>query len=182
MAKRAASHAVIHQKKPKNDNNSESSHSKKIVFFLVKFFLIFVIAQSLIEFAYLAPLNESIAGISAGVLGLERNGSEVLIGSSNFVVTNSCTGLVSAAILGSIIFALRRPDFKKKLALFLGGAIIILLVNVPRVMLVLLSAKAGFDAELVHEFTWFVMSGVVLAIWYFGTKKMEKVKEFRELL
>ncbi len=182
MAKTKRSHSKIHQKIKKSNNSSTTSHSKKILVFLIKFFVIFAVAQILIEFAPLAPLNNSIAYISASALNLERNGTEITIGENSFVVSNLCTGLVSASILGAIIFSLRRPKLEKKLALFLLGTIIILLVNIPRVMLVLLAAKIGFNAELVHEITWFIMSGIVLIIWYYGTKRMEKVEEFRELI
>jgi exosortase/archaeosortase family protein len=182
MAKRRRSHTKIQKKVKKSNNIKADSHSKKILVFLVKFFVIFAVAQTLIEFAPLAPLNNAIAHVSASALGLERNGTEIIIGEGVFVVSNLCTGLVSASILGAIIFSLKRPKLTKKLALFLLGTIIILIVNIPRVMLVLLTAKLGFNAEFVHEVTWFIMSGIVLIIWYFGTKKMEKIEEFRELI
>jgi hypothetical protein len=49
-------------------------------------------------------------------------------------------------------------------------------------MLVLYAAQKGFDAELVHMATWFLMSAIVLVIWYYGTKKLAGIKEFSDLL
>lgn len=182
MAKTVKHRALINKKAKKSTVNKATNHSKKILVFLVKFFVIFAVAQTLIEFAPLAPLNNTITEISASALGLESLRSDVVVGEGVFSVTNSCTGLVSVSILGAIIFSLRKPRLRKKLALFLAGAIIIMLINIPRIMLVLFAAKIGFNAELVHELTWFLMSAIILIIWYYGTKRMEKIKEFRELL
>jgi len=166
----------------KSSIKSSSLHKKKLVLFVVKFFVIFGVANAFIELADLNFLTTAIAQIAGGFLGFAVNGSAVIAGAHSFLITNSCTGLVSASILGAIIFSLKKPSTKIKLTLFIWGAIALLLFNIPRVMLVLLAAQNGFDAEIVHEFTWFVMSAIVLAIWYFGTKRITKIKEFSELL
>ena len=48
-------------------------------------------------------------------------------------------------------------------------------------MLVLVTAKLGFDADLVHTITWFIMSAFVLVIWYYGNKSIG-VKDFSKLI
>jgi len=159
-----------------------SSHQKKLFLFLVKFFGIFAISNILLGLVNLFAFTSLLANVCGNFLGLGVSGSTVFVGVSQFVITNSCTGLVSASILGSIIFSLKKPKFEIKLVLFLWGSIALLLFNIPRLLLVLFAAKSGFDAELVHEFTWFLMSAIVLALWFFGTKRITNISEFRELL
>ena len=154
---------------------------KKIYLFLVKFFVIFIILSTIIEFLHLSFLTEFITFISASYLGLDFVGSVVFVGATNFIVTNSCTGLVSGVILIALLFAGKKPALTKKLFLTAFGISLLLLINIPRVMIVLLFAKIGFDAELIHTLTWFFMSGIVLLIWYYGNKAIG-IKNFNELI
>lgn len=162
--------------------NLISEGNKKIGIFVVKFFLIFFVFSFVVEILSLSWLTEFIAWLSASIIGLDANGAVVYVKWSSFIVGNACTGLMSASILAATIFALRKPTLDKKVGLFLIGLAILLVINIPRVSLVLLSAAYGFDANLVHELTWFLMSGVILLIWYFGTKKLFDVKDFSELI
>ncbi|MFA5125734.1 MAG: hypothetical protein WC462_01900 [archaeon] len=154
---------------------------KKLLFFVAKFFIIFAVLNILIELADLSFLTNFIASISASFLNAQYLHNVVFV-KSFFIITNSCTGFVSASILASIIFALRKPALKKKIILFLLGTAVLLIVNIPRIIFVLYMSKIGFNAELMHEMTWFLMSAIVLAIWYYGTKRVEGIKEFNELL
>jgi exosortase/archaeosortase family protein len=158
------------------------SENGKLLIFAIKFFLIFFILSSIIEILPLAWLNELIAGIASLLVGLPAQNAIIYANGAIFIVGNACTGLMSASILAATIFSLNKPNLTKKLTLFLIGLGILLIVNIPRVALVLLFSKAGFDANLVHELTWFIMSGVILFIWYFGMKKMYLVKDFSELI
>lgn len=171
-------------KKTNSNKNifGKTTNSKKIIIFLVKFLLVFAILNFFIEITNLSILTNFIAGIVASVLGLTAAQNIIIFGGKTFVVTNSCTGLVSASILASIIFALKKPELKKKFALFGLGLVVLLIVNVPRVMLVLFAAQNGFDAELVHEITWYLMSTIIIVLWYYGSKKMFSKKEFTELI
>ncbi|MCX6804273.1 MAG: exosortase/archaeosortase family protein [Candidatus Diapherotrites archaeon] len=153
-----------------------------ILFFIIKFLIIFAIATIIVTSVDLSFINKAITSLSAGLVGLTYEGAALSIGNSAFLVTNSCTGLISAGILAGLIFASRNPKFKKKLALFIFGAVILVLVNIPRIALVLLAAKSGYNAELVHELTWFLMSAVVLVIWYYGIKHFGKINDFKELI
>ena len=159
-----------------------SVQRKKIIWFAVKFFAIFFALHAIIVSAELTLLNQLIAGISASSLGLMHSGNMILTGSGVFFITNSCTGLVSASILAATIFSLKKPGIKAKFAIFFTGLIIIFLANIPRIMLVLAAAQTGLDAELVHTLTWFIMSAIVLIVWYYGTKKIAGIKEFNSLL
>jgi len=159
-----------------------NSKNKKIALFIIKFFFIFFLLSFIVEILPLGWLNELIAQVSSSLVGLSAKGAIINIDGFNFIVGNACTGLMSASILAATIFSLAKPSIKKKLMLFTIGLGILLIVNIPRVSLVLLFAKYGFDANLVHELTWFVMSGVILLIWYYGTKKVCEIKDFSELI
>ena len=154
---------------------------KKLARFMISFFIIFFILTTIIELLDLSFLTNFITYISANYLGLDYVGNTVLIGATKFIVTNSCTGLVSSAILIALIFSGKKPILENKLFLAMFGVALILVLNIPRVMLVLITAKVGFDADLVHTITWFLMSGVVLVIWYYGNKTMG-LKNFNDLL
>lgn len=107
--------------------------------------------------------------------------SNVIFAGKNFIITNICTGLTTVSILAATIFSMRKPQLKNKVVLFLFGSIIILLVNIPRIILVIYSHLYGFDSELVHVLTWFVMSGVVLFIVIIGLRNYYK-KELVDML
>ncbi len=168
-------------KRMKN-NILKDSRTKKIFWFCVKFFIIYFVLQYLIELADLSALNNFIAYASASILGLSFGGNIVLVAGNVFTITNMCTGLVSASVLAAIVFSLCKPRIGQKVVLFMGGLVLLMLINIPRVSLVLYSASIGFDANLVHTSTWFIMSAAVLLIWYYGTKRIAKVKDFSELV
>ena len=157
---------------------------KKNIEFLAKFFVIFAALQGVIMVAPLGALNEWIAGVEAGMLSLEREGNTLDGGEANYVISNSCTGLVSGSILAAIVFALKKPELKKKMVVFLAGAAALFAVNLVRVYFVVLGGlEFGFEfAELLHSISWFVMSGLIIAMWYYLTKKWAGIKDFSELL
>ena len=155
--------------------------NQKLVLFLLKFFIIFFVISTMIEFLDLTFLREFITYISASYVGVAFSGSVVSIGLTKFIVVNSCTGLVSGAILIALIFAGRKPIPQKKLILTVFGLCLLLIVNIPRVMLILISAKMGLDAELVHIITWFFMSALVILVWYYGNKALG-INNFNELI
>jgi exosortase/archaeosortase family protein len=155
--------------------------NKTIILFLIKFFIIYFVLSTIISLLDLSFFTNYLAMLTASILGLEFIGNIVFVDGSRFIITNYCTGLMSGAILASIIFALKRPEIKQKLLLFLFGFCLLLVINVPRLLLVLASAKAGFDAELIHTITWFVMSVIILVVWYFGTKSITG-NDFKHLL
>ncbi len=156
----------------------------KLLLFLIKFIIIFSILGFILSIIDLSFLNNFIAFVSSSFLGLNFFENTVFVGTQTFVVTNYCTGFMSAIILASIIFALRRPNLFKKFKIFLFGALLLLVINVPRVMLVLLFARAwiGIDIELIHSITWFVMSAIILVIWYYVSRIVSKEKDISNLL
>jgi len=157
---------------------------KQNVLFLLKFFLIFGVLQSIIVAAPLSALNEWIASVEASALSLENHGDSVVSGNASYVITNSCTGLVSGSILAAIVFSLKKPGVKKKTIVFLAGAVVLFLVNLLRVYVVILGGITyGFGfAEALHVASWFAMSALIISLWYYLTKKWVGVKDFSELM
>jgi len=157
---------------------------KKALVFLVKFFAVYGILQAIIIFAPLQPLLEFIASTEAGFLGTQAIGNVVSFNGHNFEIVPNCTGLMGISVLAAIVFSLRKPELKKKICLFALGAAILFPVNLLRVYLVLLSARA-FNPEAVenlHIATWFITSAIIIALWYYMTKKVAKVEEFSDFL
>ncbi len=163
---------------------TDQKFRKKAVVFLVKFFVIYAVLQTIILIAPIEPLQNSIASLQASWLGLEVTGNTIDFGAHQFEIVPNCTGLVGISVLAAIIFSLRKPKMKKKLSLMGIGAVILFPLNLLRVYLVILTA-VSFNpaaAEILHITTWFVTSAAILIIWYYLTKKVAKVKEFGKLL
>ena len=157
---------------------------RKSALFLAKFFVIFSVLYAVLWNAEIGPLNEWIAGIESWALSIERHGSTLIAGDSNFIITNYCTGLVSASILAAIVFSLKKPALKQKIAVFLAGAAALFFINLGRVYFVLMAgiALGGNAAETLHTISWFVMSAFIIALWYYLTKRIAKIRDFSELL
>lgn len=157
---------------------------KKTALFLVKFFLFFGFFHGLLFVIDLTFLQKWLASFEAGLLGLPHEGILVFVKSQAYAIVPSCTGLVSAIILGAIVFPLKKPEFKQKLGIFFAGAVVLFLVNLARVYFVLVVGIAyGVQAaDLFHVFTWFVMSATIVFAWFFFTKKITGLKGFDQFL
>lgn len=156
--------------------------NEPILIFLVKFFLIFIILEILINLIDLSLITNPLTMIIANFFNLSYYNNMLFANSSSFIISNSCTGLVSLAILIAITLPLKKLELKKKIQIILVGAVLLLILNIPRVGLVIYSSILGFDAEIVHELTWFFMSAVILLVWYFGIKFIEKEDDFSKLI
>lgn len=157
---------------------------KKIAGFLIKFFLIFGVLHFLLLQIDITFFQKAIASFQAGLLGAESDGISVFVENTVFLIVSSCTGLVSAIILGSIIFSLKKPVLKQKIIIFLIGTILLLLANQVRLFIVLLSGKFfGLKvAEAVHVLSWFATTVAIIFAWYYFTKKLTKEKNFNGFL
>ena len=155
---------------------------QKLLLFLAKFFVIFFLLSQLVELIDLSFLTNFLAKVSASFLGLDFLANQIFIDGAVFIVTNSCTGLISASILGAIIFALKKPSMFNKFKLFLFGTLLLLVVNVFRIIFILYFAKIGLDANLIHELTWYLMSGIIILIWYYCMEKVYEIKNFNLLV
>jgi len=153
-------------------------------FFAAKFFGIFAALYFLLLSFPPRPLQEWLARSVASLFGLSASGFRVSVSSGTFVVTESCTGLVSAIILASVVFSLRRPGMKKKLPLFFAGAAILFAVNFARLAMVVWAGIVfGVEtAEALHTVSWLAMSGAIIGVWFLLTKRFAGISRFNELL
>ncbi len=162
---------------------------KKAILFLIKFFVIYAVLQFLILALPLEFVENGIAGIEAAAIGARAEGNIIELEGNeavghSFQIVPNCTGLVGISVLAAIIFALRKPELKKKLALLCIGALILFPLNLLRVYFVLwvsIEFNPGIG-ETLHMTTWFIAAGAILVIWYYLTKRIAKVKNFAELL
>ncbi len=157
---------------------------KKALFFFAKFFAIFWIGEIVLPAMPLASIEKWIAGMQAELLGLQAAGNTLLIGNYEFVINSYCTGAVSSIILLALIFSLKQPGIKTKLAMWGAGTIVLFIANIARIYAVLWSGLAiGPEiAETVHIASWFGVSAIVIWVWYVLTKKIAKISNFRELV
>ena len=148
--------------------------------FLAKFFALFLILQAIVLVVDLTWMQNAIAAGVSSLDGTAYSGKFVNVKDGAFEITPSCTGLVIAAILAAVIFSMKKPDMKKKAALFLTGTAILLVLNYFRVLLVVIVGRDfGIGAaEILHVISWFVMSAGIILIWYVFTKKMTKTESF----
>ncbi|MGI6589277.1 MAG: hypothetical protein ACOX1V_01275 [Candidatus Iainarchaeum sp.] len=172
----------IRSNKKKSNRENYFEKNKPIIIFLIKFFITFAILELIIITIDLSLLTNLIASIISDFLKISYSNNILFTDSTNFIVTNSCTGLVSAAILASITLPLKRVSLKKRIFITLGGGLLILIANIPRVGLVVASSFLGLNTNLVHELTWFLMSGLVVIIWYYGLKFIQKENDFSKFI
>lgn len=158
--------------------------SRAGMLFLAKFAAIFLVLYVLLFVFNPVWLENWIASLEAQWLGAQAVGNVVVVKNSSFIISESCTGIISMIILASIVFALKKPGIGKKIMLFAFGAIVLFFANLGRVYLVLLSASAfGFwAAEMLHVVSWFAMSALIIALWYYLTKAITKAKSFEEFI
>ena len=157
---------------------------KKAILFLIKFFVIYAVLQFLILVLPIGFIENGIAEIEANAIGEGAEGNLIELEGHSFQIVPNCTGLVGISVLAAIIFALRKPKLKKKLALLCIGALILFPLNLLRIYFVLwvsiiYNPEIG---ETLHMTTWFIAAGAILVIWYYLTKRIAKVKNFAELL
>lgn len=171
--------------KIKNLNKKNRSNLKginfQLIIFSIKFFLFFLFLTFILDLIDLSFLTNFLTKIVASFFNLFFKENVIFLSGSSFEITNACTGFSSVIILFSILFSFKKPGFFKKTILFFVGSIILLLINIPRLGIVIFSAIIGFDAELIHTLTWFLMSLAVLLILLLGSKYYYK-KEINELL
>lgn len=186
--KKTFSNKIVKKKTTHNPSSNPTQFkqflktNKPILIFLLKFFGIFLVLEALITLIDLTLLTNFITALVANFFHLTYYNNTIFINSSEFTVTNSCTGLVSLAILTAITFPLKQMKLKKRVLIVLIGALFLLTLNIPRIGLVIYSSMLGFNAEVVHEFTWFLMSAIILIIWFYGIKFIQKENDFSKLI
>jgi len=158
--------------------------NKKYLLFLVKFFAIFLFLEFFVFGTNLTFLQEFIAKTQADFFGLKNVKNFIFISDGIFEIVPECTGIVSTSILASIIFSLKKPEMKKKLLIFGLGFMLLFIVNYLRVLsIVWVGIEFGMEtAETLHIISWFVSSGIVLALWYYFTKRITGAKNFSGFL
>lgn len=166
------------------ENFKETFLGKKQIVFLVKFWVLFLVAEIVLNYFGVVWLQKEIASRIAIILNLPYQNYFIFVNDGAFEINASCSGLVSASILGALVFSLRKPSFDKKIVIFLVGSLILVLLNFFRVLLVVwVGSVYGLSvAEFVHVATWFATTFFVLACWYYFTKKISKVKDFSGFL
>ena len=162
----------------------EKIFRKKEILFIAKFFIVFLVLQALIIVLPLAPVKIFIAETAGFATGFPAIENKIIVSEQAFEITENCTGLVSGAILAALVFSLRRPELKKKFLIAITGALILFLLNFPRILFVLYASQAfGIEyAELFHEITWYSTALLVFLAWFFGMKKIGKIKNFGEMI
>ena len=151
---------------------------------MARFLVLYVVLQAALLVAPLQPLKNALAGFVGNVLGVPYAGPYLFAGNTVFEITNSCTGLVSGIILASVVFAFRKPNLKAKTKLFLAGFFVLFPLNVVRVTGIVWTAMKTNPAwaEALHVITWFLVSGLILALWYYLSVRFAGVKNLNELL
>ncbi len=151
--------------------------------FLAKFFIIFFTGTILLQTIQITFLNNWLAAFQGFLTGINFHQNILFIDSSAYIVNNECSGLFSGIVLAAIVFGLKKPEIKQKIAIFLAGFAFLFPLNIVRIYTVLMVGKIfGFDAAIfLHTISWFVTSALVIGFWYYLTKKVLK-KSFKEML
>lgn len=155
-----------------------------IVFFLTQFFVIYSVLYAALLYFKAGPLQELLSRIESQLTGFTQDGFLLHGPTGTFLISEQCTGLTSGIILIALIFAGKKPSLSKKVRIAIIGLLSLLLINVVRVYVVL-QVGAIFSmtlAEQVHILSWFVMTGVILALWYYLVLRVGKLDSVRDLI
>ena len=157
--------------------------NRKSLLFAAKFLVLFFSIYALLFILDISFLQNGIASFEAALAGLPNAGNAIFLGNHIFVIVESCTGFVSIAMIFAIIFSLKKPVLKLKILIFLICSFFLFLINLGRIWIVVYSAAIwGADAaQWIHVISWFMMSGAVLALWYYFTKRFFG-EDFSQLL
>ncbi|MDO8428351.1 MAG: hypothetical protein Q7S92_04000 [Candidatus Diapherotrites archaeon] len=153
--------------------------------FLIRFVLIFGAVNAIIYFLDWNFFNQWIAQIIGNLLGLNIiEGNTFIIQGREIVIANYCNGLTSIGILIGLVLGFSKPSNKSKGKMILVGSIFLLVVNLMRVILVVVSGLVfGISVlEFVHLFSWVILAGVILGFWYWSLKKIGKIEKLSELI
>jgi exosortase/archaeosortase family protein len=147
-------------------------YSGECLFFL-RFFSIVAVSQALLIVFEPYWLESLIASAEAALLGLRSTGNIIYMEGQPFAISANCTGLLSSSVFAAIVFSLRKPELKKKIAIALAGISALFALNFVRVYLVMAAGNIlGMQwLNTAHLLSWFAMFGAVLGAWYFLTKK-----------
>jgi len=130
-------------------------------------FLGVVILSLLIFYAldnYLALEKPLVSLFNA--FGLTNSSGEALYAPYLVVIDYQCSGFFSIFLFFSLIFSpLFVVGIKRRIFVFLFGAIFLYLLNILRIFLILVLGKY-FSINLLHILGWFLMSFFILLIWY----------------
>ena len=99
MVKKKKISTRLNKQKPLTVSQKKHVSSKKLLFFALKFALIFAVLNILIELADLSSLTNFITSICANYLGLSLYQNAIVLNQELFIVTNLCTGLVDPSNL-----------------------------------------------------------------------------------
>jgi exosortase/archaeosortase family protein len=144
--------------------------------------VIFFVLFFLIEIINLSFYNNFLAEYTAKFFGFNYEGNKIFFENITFVVTNLCSGLVSIAVFAGIIFSFKKPIIKNKIILFVLFSLVLIIINFFRILFILWASILGFDPELVHIVTWYLMSGIILFFWYYSMKVLLSYKKLNELI
>lgn len=161
----------------------EPNH-RQVLIFLGKFFLIYAVLYTLLLTFHAEPLQYFIAGVESQWTGLQQDGLSILVSErDSFFISEQCTGLVSAITLTALIWAGRKPGWKKKLALNIAGLVFLLIVNLIRIYFVIhIGQTIGMpEAEVVHQISWYLMTAIIVALWYGGLMKWGGIQSIQEV-
>jgi exosortase/archaeosortase family protein len=150
--------------------------------FLFRFFLIFILAEFTLYYFPPIPYQEWLASSMGEWFSLPTHEIWVPVTNGNFEITPSCTGITSAALFVGLVYGFPRLP-KNKGMVALAGVFLLLVLNYFRLLLVIgtgeiISLPA---AELVHVFSWFVLSGIALGMWFAFIQKETGEKNWRRV-
>lgn len=154
--------------------------------FLIRFFVVFFAIELLLAYfppvAYQTWLAESVGS----VVHVPANGIFLSVNGIQFEISAFCTGLTSWGLLVGLLVGFTYPPWLKKIKYAALGLVGILMVNFFRLILIVYVGMATHltMVDVLHTMTWFVMSALVVGVWYWmlcrhvKTRDSKKVAEF----
>ena len=135
--------------------------------------LVFYIIQSLVALEW--PIVRLFAS-----LGLVDVFGKTSILGTTVIIDSQCSGFFSIFVYLALIFSpITILSFKRKLSAFFVGFVLLYIANILRLFLIFWFADY-FGLDTMHIFGWFLMSVLILGLWYYYNFKNSKCKSLQK--
>lgn len=151
--------------------------------FIIRFTVLFVGMELLLILFPPIGYQQWIATQIGNLLHVPVDQTFLRVGGSFFEISAFCSGFTTFALFAGLVLGFSIPSIERKIGLLLSGGLFILVLNFIRIYLVVWIGEhySIGAAETFHMITWFVLSALVMILWFILMKKETGARNQREL-
>ena len=158
-------------------------HYPVIRSFIFRFIFIFVGMELLLYWFPPIGYQTWIATQIGNLLHVSVDQTFLGVEGSFFEISAFCSGFTTFALFAGLVLGFNVPSVERKIRLLISGGLFIFALNFIRIYFVVWIGKMYSigAAEAVHVLSWFVLSALVMGLWFLLMKKETGARTQREL-